>query len=43
MPSPENIEDQKLPRVKWQRVWEGLGLKDIKPAPPGRPKKLVTK
>jgi hypothetical protein len=43
VPTPENIESQKLPGVKWQRVWEALGLEDIKSAPPGRPKKSVTK
>jgi hypothetical protein len=39
MPTPENIESQKLPGVKGQRVWEALGLEDIKSAPPGRLKK----
>jgi hypothetical protein len=45
LPTPQNIAAQKqiFRSVKWQRVWKGLGLEDIKSGRAGRPKKLVTK
>jgi hypothetical protein len=38
----ENLDEEKsnLSKIRWQRVWDGLGLRDIKNAPTGRrPKK----